>query len=153
MKRDRGLSFGETEERAEKLGPYNVFFEECGHWGPEKFKITFWDLVFEKMGEGFVKKMRLSRKKISPTLCPDCFLAWCQKHGIRCVICGGAILPGDGVALYNLGTVPDGAKIARIDEFAIGCLRMDCCASGALFSGYWTEDGFRPLDGPEKEKS
>jgi hypothetical protein len=146
MEKDRDLLFDETEEKVEKMGPSNVFFEECGHWGPEKFKVTFWDLVFSNLSKAFLKKMPFSRKKTSPSPCPDCFLAWCQKHGIRCCICGGAILPGDGVALYKLGEVPEDEKIIRVEEFSIGCLRMGCCASGALFSGNWTEEGFAPVN-------
>lgn len=127
--------FNQKDEKVEYRGGRSVLFTKCGHTTPGRVKIVFWNLVSE---QDFCKA-----KKVDG-MCPNCMLKLLQKHAIRCALCGCAILPGEGVALYH----KDGEDINKenatsVGDNVIGCLRMDCCPSGGFFAGHWTEGGFK----------
>lgn len=109
---------------------------ECGHSGPQWFVVDAYGTV---------------STKIHPThRCPDCYIEDLRKCAVRCALCGHAILPGDGVALYHAGLnkLPYVEKANLIDDHtALGCIRWDCCPSAGFFGGNWSEKGFIPRFG------
>jgi hypothetical protein len=105
----------------------------CGHSEPSKFKIFVYGIVFSPPdGDKY---------------CPECWLKRIKWHVIRCASCGLPILPGEPVALYSWTSrgLRFRQAAARHKRQYIGCMRWDCCPSGAFFSGYWSEKGFVPL--------
>lgn len=109
----------------------------CGHRYPKKFKMDFYGDVRTVSSELLKKRER----------CGDCMAAWLKEISIRCVLCGGVILPGDGVATYMDDASFKEAWKTRIGKDGLGvlgCLSMDCCPSGGFFSGHWTLEGYRP---------
>lgn len=143
---ERKTYFDKTEEsvRFDESGK-QVFFKKCGHTHSEKFTLTFWDLEIDGLNPELMKKKLFSGKKVFDGSCPQCMLAMLKKHAIRCCLCGGAITPGDGVASYHKDNPINHEAATFVGDYALGCLRMGCCPSGAFFSGHWTEEGFKPL--------
>jgi hypothetical protein len=81
--------------------------------------------------------------------CGDCMLAEIKLLIIRCCACGRVIMPGGPVAAYGdegkfkkewSTKLPDGKTV-------LGCMRWECCPSGAFFAGHWSSKGFRPAFG------
>jgi hypothetical protein len=116
----------EIAERSPKVKKYS-----CGHSGAVWF-------VMDLFGE------HSKRFKDNPR-CPECEIVRWKKHCIKCASCGLIITPGDAVALYHEsspGLLVQTAK--KVGDSYIGCMRWDCCPCGGFFSGYWTENGFKP---------
>ena len=104
----------------------------CGHRGPRRFAFNAYGV---EVGYNNQEK-----------LCPACALDLAYREIIQCSLCGLSIVPGSPVALYDASS-PDLRKdgITFVGEFAIGCLRWNCCPCGGFFSGHWTRDGFEPI--------
>ncbi len=105
----------------------------CGHIGPKWFVLDTYGIR--------TKRFEDSKR------CPRCHLERLRTFTIRCAACGHIILPGDGVALYDteLNKMKYASVAHRIDERTVlGCMRWDCCESGAFFGGNWSEQGFVP---------
>ncbi len=113
----------------------------CGHDGPRQAVGIFW-------GEERVLKEDRDPAKNN---CPECLLREVLRISIRCCLCGGIIMPGEGVALYDKKCNPKlghpAWATATPDTQLIGCLSTDCCPSGGFFAGHWTTKGFRPAFG------
>ncbi|HVN26827.1 MAG TPA: hypothetical protein VMT99_04250 [Candidatus Paceibacterota bacterium] len=106
----------------------------CGHWGPSWFILSVWGERTEKIKQW--------------TKCPDCMIKLWKEIMIRCGVCGRHIFPGDGVALYSGKS--DGVRLeiaTKVGDSVIGCMRCDCCQSGAFFAGNWSPSGFQPRFG------
>lgn len=80
--------------------------------------------------------------------CPSCLQHEARQTIIRCVCCGLPIIPGEAVALYR-----DNGKFrffrqgTKVEDAFVGCLRFECCPSGAYFAGHWEgRAGFQPCD-------
>jgi len=105
----------------------------CGHSGPESFRIN----IFGESTDWLKKRPE----------CLKCLITRLNTHAIRCGLCGKSILPGSGVALYDVVLNPEVAKHEDIGTFiddrtVLGCMRFNCCISGAFFGGNWTEQGY-----------
>lgn len=129
------------------LSRKDIYFEECKHMGSRKFEFHTWD--GEKHGYE-VPASKISgviRKVVAAgTECPECFFETTKKHTIRCCLCGGSIMPGEGVAIYNARSEGINETATLFGGGAIGCLRMSCCPSAGFFAGHWSEDGFEAAD-------
>jgi len=121
----------------------DVLFQECGHYGPSKVRIIFWNLSFSPELKDEMIKMA-NGCKTAEAKCPNCMLELLRKHAIRCCLCGGAILPGEPVALYSGGRGINKKMATRVGKEFVGCLAWECCPSGGFFSGHWSQDGFKP---------
>jgi hypothetical protein len=103
----------------------------CGHDGPAEFSVSFW-------GERKSPRPEILARREE---CGECMIAGFRPDLIRCALCGFAIGPGDGVALYtDDGHFREGWKTVveeRGHKSVIGCMRWDCCPSGAFFVGNW----------------
>ena len=111
----------------------------CFHSGPQTFR-------FRLFGEE-------SKEIDDPELCPDCVLAKLHECVIRCAVCGGAIFPGNGVAVYHvMNNKMLNLEIATYadKDHVIGCLGMDCCPSGGFFAGHWDGKSFQSEYGGTK---
>ncbi|MFH1088361.1 MAG: hypothetical protein V1719_00795 [Patescibacteria group bacterium] len=129
-----------SRDAIEVRNPTGTMKSDCGHQSPRMFELHF-------LGTGY--QVKGDRK------CPDCAIEYLVSHGIRCASCGLPILPGAPIARYNIvgshkpwtcyiSEEMDG-RVSR--KTVIGCLRWDCCDTGAYFSGHWTEEGFAPAFG------
>jgi len=106
----------------------------CGHRGPKLFDLDLFGEVLQSNGK-------------SPDKCGDCFAAGVRRSVCRCSLCGRAIWPGEGVALYGPSNQFKTEWNTEVASGSIGCLRMDCCPSGGFFAGHWTGQGFKPAFG------
>jgi len=109
----------------------------CGHRAPRKFKIDFF-------GDARAPSDRLLKKRLR---CGPCEAQRLKKIVARCALCGSAILPGDGVAVYADDPEYKEAWKTRVGsdkKGVLGCLFTDCCPTGGFFGGHWTEDGYKP---------
>lgn len=109
----------------------------CGHDAPARFAVIFWGEPKEPTDE-----VLAARKE-----CGECVLALWRPKLIRCARCGFPIGPGDPVALYeDDGRFKPERKTAVERDGrrrVIGCLRWDCCPSGAFFVGNWDGEKVR----------
>lgn len=110
---------------------------DCGHMGYESFELHLLGVTYTISG---------SKR------CPNCTIEYFIKDVIRCASCGLPILPDEPIALYGLEGKhhPWTCYISKEGEpskSVIGCLRWECCDSGAYFAGHWSVDGFRPIYG------
>lgn len=141
---EEGSFWNKTEVNIEPLSDPKIFFARCGHMGPSKAKITIWSRIFPLE----LKKDKLittQGEKTANAHCPNCLFCDLKEHAIRCCFCGGAIIPGEGVALYNKNSADVNKEAATyVEDNVIGCLGWNCCPCGAFFAGHWTKDGFRP---------
>lgn len=137
---------GETEFRS--LSAHDdIYFPKCGHLGPLKFEVIVWG--HEKHGYELPARFisGVIKKTADPEFaCPRCHFERLKAGAIRCCLCGGSILPDDGIALYDAASAGVHETATIIDGSAVGCLRMDCCPSGGFYAGSWTGEGIRPLD-------
>jgi hypothetical protein len=113
---------------------------KCGHKGHIHYSLSI--------------KGEMTKKLWFDPQCPDCKIPELEKDVISCALCGLAITPGEGVALYN-SKLPDvNAEFAYVittdadGDWVAGCMRMNCCPSGGYFAGNWMghEEGFVPFD-------
>ncbi|MFA6042515.1 MAG: hypothetical protein WC786_02405 [Patescibacteria group bacterium] len=103
----------------------------CGHRGSKEYALDIYGQVSQRITD--------------TSDCPMCRVARIKKHTIRCAACGLPIFPGEGVALYAFdGELFDRNKCTFVKESVLGCMRWDCCPSGAFFAGNWSEQGFVP---------
>lgn len=76
---------------------------------------------------------------------PEYCLRCIEKMSIRCAWCGKSITIGDGITLYSpkLGCeIPAHAvKFSDDPQCLVGCLRWNCCISGADINGSWVPPG------------
>jgi len=115
----------------------------CKHTGPSRYTL---DLYGEVTGEFVAGEENC--------LCSECMLVKAKEELIRCAACGLPIFPGQGVALYGKGS---SLKYVAVGTGAcnswIGCLRWDCCPSGAFYAGVWQgpkrgfKSAFETVDG------
>ena len=131
------------EVELEEVSAPTLIFTKCGHTGPAHFKIKICDDILEfSVSESAIKKSKT--KELVEGICPECFAVKISQSTIRCCKCGKTILVDDPVSLYPKDSDSDNDDIAEYTEgYAIGCLRAECCPSGALFAGYWTTTGFK----------
>lgn len=113
----------------------------CGHRYASKFAINVFGCV-QRPSDGFWDER---------THCGDCLTAEFEKHLKRCAHCKRAIMPGDPVALFPVGSreLPEYAVILeRVGiQLAMQCTRYSCSVlAGAMFSGNWTMEGFVPVN-------
>lgn len=107
---------------------------ECGHEGPAWFTISLY---------GDETKVIKTKKN-----CHLCLIEEMRRVTIRCASCRLAILPGEAVASYHESSNDLHKDIAkRVGDNYLGCLRWDCCPSGAFFSGHWNGREFAPAFG------
>lgn len=142
-----GTSFGESafgcdvfprenlpEASSEIRISYASYFNKkytCGHRGPRRFELfVYGDNV---------------RPGIDNHQCPDCGIEEIKKIVIRCAFCGLPIFPGSGVYSVHPTTPGVSLAIARFvnPDAVMCCMRWDCCLNPGLFSGHWTEAGFK----------
>jgi hypothetical protein len=98
---------------------------KCGHSAPGKY---FINLYGDRFGE-FDDEQD----------CPDCLLVKILAVTIRCALCGLPIVPGRPVAVYSPRSKGLRLDIATRDgNSVLGCMRWDCCPSGAFYAGHWT---------------
>ncbi len=102
----------------------------CGHRGPSLYHMDLYGQVLHNNGT-------------SPEKCGECAAAWFRSITCRCSLCGLAILPGGGVALYDYSRKMKPERVTEVASGAIGCMRWFCCPSGGFFAGHWTGTGFR----------
>ena len=129
------LSFEEVPE-------HSLMFKECGHEGAQEFKFNIWG---NARGKKLKDKCIKQENGVATTdgICPKCYFEKIKKATIRCCLCGNAILPGDGIALYHKSSENIRADTATfVGDSAVGCLLWDCCPSGGFFAGHWTFEGF-----------
>ena len=128
----------------EEVSATTLIFTKCGHTGPAHFRIKIWDDTLEfKVPESVIKKS--GTKEHVAGICPECFAVKIGQTAIRCCKCGKTILIDDPVSLYPKGSDVVNNDIAEYaEEYAIGCLRIECCPSGGFFAGHWTTIGFKP---------
>jgi len=111
---------------------------KCGHTFASKFAYDFY-------GE---KGTTDDKYLVSREECGDCILASVVPHVIRCALCGRAILPGGGVAIYDYDNTIARSYAVKIDKdnhsIMLGCLRWDCCPAGLFFGGHWDGEKFVP---------
>lgn len=102
----------------------------CGHEGPERISIEVMGINY---GQVRARDNRLP--------CFDCL----HRHAIRCVTCGGPILPGESVGTYIASAddkVPSWAKYAKHDpRCVIHCMAASCPETGAGYCGEWNGSG------------
>jgi hypothetical protein len=125
----------------------DIFFEECKHMGPRKFEFRTWDGEKHGFEVPAGKISGVIRKVVAAgTECPECYFEMMKKHTIRCCLCGGSIMPGEGVAIYDPRSEGVSETATLHEGAALGCLRMSCCPSGGFFAGHWSEEGFKAAD-------
>ncbi|OHA70307.1 MAG: hypothetical protein A3D64_00405 [Candidatus Wildermuthbacteria bacterium RIFCSPHIGHO2_02_FULL_49_9] len=133
----------ETIEFKETVG-LTLLFRECGHHGPEGFMFNIWGNS-KSLKTAPTRITRENGQAHAEGVCPKCYFEQLKQAAIRCCLCGYAILPGDGVALYHKNSKGiNKAVITLVDDNAIGCLLWDCCPSGGFYGGHWTAEGFQP---------
>lgn len=133
-----GISLKLTDKR-------HIFYRKCQHSAPRGADINVYG------NEMFLGDVSFLKNEID-TQCPECWLAFFQKHAIRCSLCGYGIIPGDPVALYGKGSPGVRLDMATfVGKDAIGCLLSGRCLSNGLFAGRWTKEGFKPLYGDSVE--
>lgn len=135
--------FGDETVTFTEIPGQTLMFKECGHQGARAFKFNIWGSIngFELNGEQIKREKGVDT---SETLCPKCYFEKIKSATIRCCLCGSAILPGQGVALYHKNSRGINKKVATfVNDNAVGCLLWDCCPSGGFFAGHWTFDGFK----------
>jgi hypothetical protein len=138
--------FNNNTVEFEELPGRMVLFKKCGHDSSPKLRLNIWGNASEaELEDKFITKEG-GRAVAENDVCPKCFFEEVKKSAIRCCLCGYAILPGDGVALYRKDSEGVHKDIATfVGDSAIGCLLWDCCPSGGFFAGHWTSDGFKSL--------
>ncbi len=121
----------------------------CGHIGHQRYAHNFFGQVYD------LNPNVLRRR----SLCGECLLAKSMSCVARCVLCGHAIFPGEGVSVYRdepeyadrpwriilpAKSEPADTIIERFKQLVgivpnrvMGCLRMACCPSGGFFAGHW----------------
>lgn len=104
----------------------------CGHSGPEEIEVVLYGEV--------VCKGKTSEITRDASLCPNCILDSLKEDSIQCCLCGGAVLPGEGVSLCRVENLKKGWA-TYVGDRVIGCL---ACCTGGGFMGHWTEEGFKP---------
>lgn len=125
----------------------DIYFPQCGHFGPQKFEVTLWGNeqhgyeLPAKFISGVIKKTAAK-----DFLCPRCHFERMKDGAIRCCLCGGSILPDDGIALYAATSAGVHETATIIDGSAVGCLRMDCCPSGGFYAGTWSGESIIPIN-------
>lgn len=101
---------------------------KCGHDGWKDFEANFYGMRVSPTKDLLERRLD----------CPDCMTRAMRTAVARCCACGHAILPGDGVVAYGVSeTTPKEWITPLPDGRAIGCLRMACCATPALYVGKW----------------
>ena len=100
----------------------------CGHEGPSLFNYDLYGRHIETDQERVAQSEQ----------CGACIVTEMKRDFIRCCLCGQAIFPGEGVALYSGGKGIHKKWTTRHDGSAIGCLAWGCCPSGGFFGGTWT---------------
>jgi len=103
----------------------------CGHRGPKLYDLDLYGQVMRHNGK-------------VPDKCGECLTAELRAASCRCALCGLIIMPGDPVALYGPSSEFKRERVTRVRSGVLGCLRWDCCPSGAFFAGHWTGKGLRP---------
>ena len=125
-----------------------VLFEACGHNGVTSFSMDIWGNKVNCCLKEDQIENRDGNRVVAILLCPNCKFEQVKKTAIRCGLCGLGIMEGESVALYGSSSRGIKKELATyIEGNVFGCLRINCCPSGAFFAGYWTEDGFKPAFG------
>ena len=107
---------------------------QCGHRGSQSYAISIYGELSKEVSDG--------------QHCPECFIAWLNSFVIRCASCRLPIYPGEGVALYHKSNSGLHKDIGyAVGENYLGCMRWDCCPSGAFYGGNWDGSGFSPAFG------
>lgn len=134
--KDETITFKETSDTV-------AIFNECGHKCSIGFEFNIWGNVNGlKLKSERVKKV--NGIETAEGLCPKCYFEKLKQTAIRCCLCGYAILPSDGIALYHKNSNGINKKVATfIGDSAVGCLLWDCCPSGGFFAGHWSFEGFK----------
>lgn len=121
------------------LGSTIPWYHKCGHRGFVGFSVS-------------VKGARSYKKWFSKE-CPQCCIERFNKDIVLCALCELPIIPGDAVAVYDANHPEIRREHAHIikdqrGEWALGCLRWNCCPCAEFFSGNWmgAEEGFKQYD-------
>lgn len=148
-KSERPNFFDNETIEFKEVSEFVLTFNECGHRGPREFKFDIWGNTHTYTLKPELIK-QVDGAEATNGYCPRCFFEEMKKAAIRCCLCGHAILPGEGVALYHKNSKGVNKNVATyVGDSAIGCLLWNCCPSGGFFAGYWTFDGFKPVFGGE----
>jgi len=110
----------------------DVIRHDCGHDGHKRFKISVW-------GKPLIEAKQEGPRKF----CADCLLSKILKETVRCAICGGAIFPGQPVALVVDDRDFRERKWRRIVDGQVVCCLSGDCDAGFAFVGSWTGDGIK----------
>ncbi len=106
----------------------------CGPRGPKLYHLDVYGKVVHNNGN-------------VPDKCGQCCVEWFRSITCRCALCGLVILPGDAVALYRPSRKFKKERVTEVKSGVLGCMRWDCCESGAFFAGHWTGEGFKSAFG------
>lgn len=135
--------FNDETVSMQEISDSPLLFKACGHYGAQRFAFAIWGnkQTLELKDELITQENGTATAKGE---CPKCFFENAKQFSIRCCLCGYAILPGDGVALYYKSSKGINRETATfINDNAVGCLLWDCCPSGGFFAGHWTFGGFQ----------
>lgn len=113
---------------------------QCGHQYASLFAINAYGYIMRPTQGYWDERER----------CGDCEIKMFEQKTRRCGRCGHVIMPGNGVATYDVhSSFEQKPGVEIIDHqdgsrSAMGCLRMRCCPSGGFYSGHWTGTKFEP---------
>jgi hypothetical protein len=122
------------ELKAVPTSQTNVRYD-CGHEYAETFKLDIFGDELELTEEAL---------KVHDE-CGNCLAEKIKKCTIRCSLCGRAIFPGEEVALYDKKYLKFKKGHKAVNGQIIGCMRWECCPSGAFLAGAWDGEKFVPL--------
>jgi hypothetical protein len=120
---------------------------DCGHVAYQMFDVFF----------NGVKMFGTTKPWFSDEVCGGQWAEPCFGCGERdkphftlitlCTFCGGPILPGKGVCLFETALTSEQEARAQRDERGnlMSCMSMDCTPSGGFFAGHWNGTG---IDSP-----
>jgi hypothetical protein len=109
---------------------------KCGHVAPASFAMDMYGEVHN------LKQEHLNNKE----KCGECLALETKAHSIRCGKCGLVIMPGEGLAIYHDSRklFPNRHWITHHRDSVVGCMRADCCPSGAFFFAIWNGEKIVP---------
>jgi hypothetical protein len=112
---------------------------KCGHLAPARFAHILYGARYELYPEYFRERLA----------CGECLLTKIDESSIRCAKCGHIIFSDEGLALYADDRKLFATRfwITFFEGQVVGCLRSDCCPSGAFFFGNWDGEKIVPRFG------
>ncbi|MFA6105508.1 MAG: hypothetical protein WC725_02810 [Patescibacteria group bacterium] len=112
---------------------------KCGHLAPARFAHIIYGAKYELYPEYFGERLA----------CGECLLAKLIERSLRCGKCGHIIFQDEGLALYvdDRKLFVNRYWITFFEGSVVGCMRTDCCPSGAYFFANWDGEKIVPRFG------